>query len=131
MSDSLYSRIGGREALDAAVDIFYKKVLDDPSINHFFADVNMDRQRSKQKIFLAYALGGPVKYEGKDLRKAHQHLVEKGLNDSHFNAVAGHLLATLKELNVPDDLIDEVMTTVASTRDDVLNRSPISQRKTA
>ncbi|GAB4110132.1 MAG: group 1 truncated hemoglobin [Phycisphaeraceae bacterium] len=131
MSDSLYSRIGGREALNAAVDIFYKKVLDDPSINHFFADVNMDRQRSKQKIFLAYALGGPVKYEGKDLREAHRHLVEKGLNDSHFNAVAGHLLATLKELNVPDDLIDEVMATVASTRDDVLNRSPMSQRKTA
>ena len=68
------------------------------------------------------AFGGPVKYDGKDLRQAHAHLVARGLNDSHFDAVAGHLQSTLKELGVANDLIAEVMALVGSTRNDVLNR---------
>ena len=59
---------------------------------------------------------------GKDLRRAHAPLVERGLTDSHFDAVAGHLQATLEELGVARDLTDEVMSIAASTRDDVLNR---------
>jgi hemoglobin len=42
---SLYERIGGKEAVEAAVDRFYEKVLADPSINHFFTNTDMTRQR--------------------------------------------------------------------------------------
>jgi hemoglobin len=121
MTDSLYEKIGGAAAVDAAVDIFYRKVLTDQSIAHFFDTTDMDEQRSKQKSFLTMAFGGPNEYTGKDMREAHAPLVEKGLNESHFNAVAGHLQATLEELNVPADLLQEVMTIAASTHDDVLN----------
>ena len=38
-------------ALDAAVDVFYRKVLTDDRISHFFDDVDMDRQIAKQKSF--------------------------------------------------------------------------------
>lgn len=127
---NLFQRIGGKGAIEAAVDIFYGKVLADDRISRFFAGVDMDKQRGKQKIFLAYAFGAPVKYDGKDMRQAHKHLVEKGLNDSHFDAVAGHLKATLEELNVPTDLIAEVMAIAGSTRDDVLNR-PARQKRSA
>lgn len=130
MSESLYERMGGRDAIEAAVDIFYGKVLADDSISRFFAGVDMNQQRGKQKIFLAYAFGAPVKYEGKDMRQAHKHLVESGLNDSHFDAVVGHLQDTLVELKVPKELIAEVMVIAGSTRNDVLNRSP-EQRKSA
>ena len=119
---TLYDRIGGKEALDAAVEIFYTKVLADDRIKHFFDGVDMARQKGKQKAFLAFAFGGPVKYTGKDMRQGHAHLVERGLNDSHFDAVAENLAETLKELNVPQDMIDEVMTIAGSTRDDVLGR---------
>lgn len=33
---SLYERIGGAAAVDAAVDVFYRKVLNDYRINRFF-----------------------------------------------------------------------------------------------
>ena len=122
MSQSLYERLGGEPAVNAAVDIFYRKVLSDPSISNFFDDTDMDAQRAKQKSFLTMAFGGPNDYTGKDLREAHKPLVDQGLNDSHFDAVAGHLQSTLEELNVPADLTNEVMTIAASTRDDVLNR---------
>ena len=38
-----------------------------------------------------------------------------------FAGVAGHLQATLEQLGVAPDLIQEVMTIVGSTHDDVLN----------
>lgn len=40
---TLYERLGGATALDAAVDIFYRKVLSDDRINRFFENVDMDR----------------------------------------------------------------------------------------
>ena len=120
MSDSLFDQIGGEAAVDAAVDLFYRKVLTDDSISHFFEDSDMDAQRAKQKSFLTMAFGGPHNYTGKDMREAHAPLVAKGLNDSHFNAVAGHLQATLQELGVAEDLISQVMAIAASTHDDVL-----------
>ncbi len=115
---SIYDRIGGNDALIAAVEIFYDKILADPKIRHFFTGTDMTAQRHKQKIFLAYALGGPVQYTGQDIRNTHSQLK---LTDEHFAAVAGHLQATLEQLNVPADLIGEVMTIVGSTHDDVLN----------
>lgn len=122
MSESLYDRIGGEPAVDAAVDVFYRRVLADASIGHFFEDTDMDGQRAKQKAFLTMAFGGPNEYTGKDLTEAHAPLVENGLNDSHFDAVAGHLQATLGELGVPEAETGEVMAIAGSTRDAVLGR---------
>jgi hemoglobin len=122
MSASLYDRLGGEAAVNAAVDIFYRKVLSDDRISRFFDDIDMDEQHAKQKSFLTMAFGGSNNYTGTDMRNAHKRLVAKGLNDDHFDAVAGHLQATLKELGVASDLIGEVMAIAGSTRDDVLNR---------
>lgn len=122
MTATLYEQIGGASAVEAAVDIFYRKVLSDDSISDFFETVDMATQRAKQKAFLTMVFGGPNHYTGKDMRNAHAHLVEQGLNDAHFDAVVGHLQATLRDLGVPTGLIDEVTAIAASTRDDVLNR---------
>jgi len=120
MGDTLFEQIGGEAAVDAAVDLFYRKVLTDESISHFFEDTDMDAQRAKQKSFLTMAFGGPNNYTGQQLREAHAPLVAKGLNESHFAAVAGHLQATLQELGVAENLIEQVMAIAASTHDDVL-----------
>lgn len=122
MTDTLYDRLGGLDAVDAAVDVFYRKVLSDSSISHFFDTTDMDDQRIKQKAFLAMAFGGPDNYTGKELREAHAPMVEKGLDDGHFDSVAGHLDATLREMGVDDGLIGEVMALVGGTRDDILGR---------
>lgn len=122
MTQSLYEKLGGQAAVDAAVDIFYRKVLADDRISHFFEDVDMDRQAAKQKAFLTFALGGPHNYTGHDMRNGHAHLVKKGLNEDHFNAVMENLAATLRELNVPDELIAQAAAVAESTRNDVLGR---------
>ena len=120
MTQSLYEQLGGEAAVDAAVDIFYRKVLADPRINRFFEDVDMERQAAKQKAFLTMAFGGPHNYSGKDMRAAHAPLVARGLNASHFDAVMENLGATLRELGAPEALIAQAAGIAESTRKDVL-----------
>ncbi|HDP88475.1 MAG TPA: group 1 truncated hemoglobin [Thioalkalivibrio sp.] len=119
---TLYERLGGEAAIDKAVDIFYRKVLTDDRINGFFDDVDMERQANKQKAFLTMVFGGPNQYTGQDMREGHKHLVARGLDDSHVDAVIEHLGSTLKELGAADEDIAQVAGIANSVRDDVLNR---------
>lgn len=119
---TLYDELGGAPAMDAAVDLFYRKVLSDDRISRFFDDVDMDRQAAKQKAFLTMVTGGPAHYTGRDMREGHRHLVARGLDDSHVDAVVGHLGETLRELGVGEEQIVRVAALANSVRDDVLNR---------
>ena len=119
---SLFDQLGGAPAVEAAVDIFYRKVLTDDRIAHFFDDVDMDRQRAKQKAFLTMAFGGPNNYAGQDLRAGHARVQKLGLNDSHVDAVIELLGATLQELGVAGPLIEQVAAIAQSARNDVLGR---------
>lgn len=121
---SLYEKIGGEKAIDVAVDIFYKKILADDRIKYFFESVDMVKQNKMQKNFLTFAFGGPKNYTGRNLKDAHSRLVrEKGLNDSHFDAVLENLTSTLKELGVEEYLIKQAIDVAESVRDDVLGRT--------
>lgn len=121
-AQSLYEELGGEAAVDAAVDVFYRKVLTDDRVSRFFDDVDMDRQISKQKGFLTMVFGGPVAYSGKDMRTGHAHLMERGLNDSHVDAVIELLGESLREVGAPEHLISRVAGIAESARADVLNR---------
>lgn len=68
---------------------------------------------------MTYAFGGPANYSGATMRAAHSKMK---LTDEHFNAVAENLVASLKELNVPQELIDQVVAVALSVKDDVLNK---------
>lgn len=125
MAGTLFERIGGDPAVNAAVDRFYEIVLADDRIRHFFDDVDMARQTVHQKVFLKYAFGGLPNYPGRALRKTHERLVrEKGLADTHFDAVLEDLGKALRDLGVGEDMIAEVVATAETTRGDVLCRTP-------
>ncbi len=119
---SLFEKLGGEAAVNAAVDIFYRKVIADARINTFFFGVDMAQQAAKQKSFLTMAFGGPHHYTGQDMRKGHAKLVQLGLNDRHFDIVLDHLGGTLRDLGVPENLNSEVIAIAESTRADVLGR---------
>ncbi len=119
---TLFEQLGGEGAVDAAVDIFYRKVLADHRIYRFFDGVDMDKQAAKQKAFLTMAFGGPANYTGKDMRDGHAKLVKMGLDNSHFDAVIENLAATLTELGVSAELIGKVAAIAETTRADVLGK---------
>lgn len=119
---TLYERLGGEDAIVATVGMFYDRIMGDESLAPFFADLDMDKQITKQIAFMTMAFGGPHSYDGKDLRTAHSRLVARGLGEEHFAAVAGHLHATLTTLSVPAELIEQVMSIVGSTKREVLSQ---------
>jgi methyl-accepting chemotaxis protein len=118
---SLFERLGGVPAIKLAVEQFYERVLADPELAPFFADTNMAWLKARQNAFFIQALGGPPVYKGRDMRSAHAHLP---IEPRHFERVAGHLADTLRALNVPQSLVDEVLLRVAPLADEVVNTPP-------
>jgi hemoglobin len=119
---TLFEQLGGDSAISAVVDRFYAQVTTDDRVKHFFSETDMDRQRQHQKDFLTLAFGGPNHYGGKSIRAGHSHLTQKGLNDSHFDAIIEILVSTLNEFNVQKYKIEQVVAIAESVRNDVLCR---------
>jgi hemoglobin len=110
---SLYDAIGGHAALSAAVDSFYDRLLEDPVLGPLFPRGAGERHRRYVVTILGEALGGPERYRGPDIPRAHRGL---GISDAHFDLAAGHLIATLDDLGVPRHLADDVVGIVAGLR---------------
>jgi hemoglobin len=115
---TLYQRIGGDGAINAAVDGFYERVLADPSLSHFFRGVSMGRLKAHQFAFLSQALGGPKGYTGAAMAAAHTKLA---IEQRHFDSVAAHLVSTLHELGVPEAIIGEVVQVVVPLAGQIVN----------
>lgn len=113
---NLYEKLGGQEAVQAVVDTFYKKVLGDPTINHFFANTDMEAQHRHQTAFLSFALGGP-QYTGRSMEKAHAGM---NLQPQHFGAVANHLVESLQEHGVDQASIDAAVAKLLPLQDAIL-----------
>ncbi len=118
---TLYEELGGEAAVELAVDKFYDKVLADDRVKHFFEGLDMARQRKMQASFLKFAFGGPFHYNGRGMRAAHKKLaLEKGMGDSHFDAIVELLASTLSDLGIGQHLIDQVAAKCETLRNDVL-----------
>lgn len=122
MIDDLYDLIGGRRTIWAATDSFYRRVLADEALNHFFKDSDLAHLRARQSMFISMLLGGRVVYTGKDIAAAHAHSRDLGLNDTHFDAFLKHFRAALTEVGVADDKAEKVMKLLEGKRATVLNR---------
>lgn len=125
---SLYEKLGGEAAITAAVDQFYDRVLYDPLLAPMFAGVPMERLKRHQRDFLTAALGGSSRYSGRAMRLVHAPLA---ITDEQFNRVAGHLAATLSALDVPDDLLAEVLDSIAPLRAEIVTATDDGLRRSA
>lgn len=114
---SIYDSIGGPGAVAAAVDDFYVRVLGDPSLAPFFTGVDLPKLKSHQRAFIAAAIGGPEIFSGRDMGAAHAGL---GISHANFDAVVGHLVATLTSLSVPDEIIGQIGAALSPLRADIV-----------
>lgn len=115
---SHYERIGGEPAINAAVERFYERVLADHELKDFFNGVSMSRLKAHQFAFLSQALGGPKQYSGASMRDAHTRLA---IEQRHFDRVAVHLVETLRELGVPDDIIGAIGEALTPLSEQIVN----------
>jgi hemoglobin len=120
MSDSLYTRLGGYDALSAVADDLMPRLMGDEKLGRFWAHRSADGlAREKQLLvdFLASSAGAPMYYTGRDMTLTH-----KGMRIDHddWDNFIGHLNATLDHFNVPDQERTEVLGFIDSTKAEIV-----------
>lgn len=115
---SLFSQLGGEEAVGAVVGPFYARVLADDELRPFFDGVDIDKLERMQTEFFTVALGGPGTYAGMTLADAHR---GRGIRPRHLARFTEHLVATMLERGMAADAVDEVAARVAILGADVLD----------
>lgn len=119
MQKSLYERLGGLDAITAVVDEFIKIAGADERINKKFARSapNFPRIRLHLIEQVCAATGGPCKYTGLDMRKAHKNM---GVTEGEFNAGVEDLVKALDKFNVPAAEKNELLGILGPLKDQIV-----------
>lgn len=117
---TLFDRVGGEAAVRSLVDAFYTRVLDDPFLSPFFASTSMERLRAMQLEFFSAALGGPVQYSGKPIAYVHH---GRGIAPTHLSRFLDHLLATLKDQNLDEKDVYDIISRINLYTTDLTGRT--------
>jgi hemoglobin len=128
---TLWDRLGGERAVRAVVHDFVISAAPDPKVNFDrngkYKLTPDDVRALEQKLveLVSAVSGGPLKYSGKSMKEAHEGM---GITNEEFNALADHLVATLKKFNVPQKEINELVGIVASTRGDIVEAKSVTPK---
>lgn len=116
-NETVFDRLGGREAVESVVDDFYDRVLTDDRVIHHFEDSNTTELRAHQVQFLSAVTGGPVEYSGADMREAHRGM---GITNEEFDIIADHLNTALSKNGASDADLNQVLETVEELRPEIV-----------
>ncbi|UWQ32072.1 group 1 truncated hemoglobin [Leisingera sp. M527] len=121
MSDgTLYTRLGGYDAIRAVVDNLLPRLQADELLGRFWQNRGADGiAREKQLLvdFLANVSGGPMYYTGRGMVRAHKGM---GISEADWTVFVGHLKATLKAFNLPEKEFNDVVGFIESLKEEIL-----------
>lgn len=119
-ADSLYSRLGGYDAIAAVADNLLGRLMPDAQLGRFWAHRGTDGiNREKQLLidFLCSCAGGPLLYTGRNMQVSHEGM---RISQSDWDIFIGHVEATLAEFSVPGRETDEVLGFIQSVKDEIV-----------
>ena len=119
---SLYTRLGGYDAVAAVVDDFISRLVADKRFAKFFVGHSEDSlKKIRQHIVDQFcnAAGGPCLYIGRDMKTSHKGL---GITGDDWDAAATHLVESLDKFKVPKTEKDELLAFVTSLRKDIVEK---------
>ncbi len=114
--------IGGKEVVDEMVAILYGKIVEDTEISGFFEGADADRLKAHLSDFFVRMLDDQANDAEDYLRRIHKPLVDRGLNDDHFDAFYSELQHTMAEIGVPGGLLHTTLERLEDYREALLNR---------
>lgn len=119
---SLYSRLGGYDAIAAVVDDFVGRLVTDKKLNKFFVGHSEDSlKRIRMHVIdqLCAAAGGPCIYTGRDMKTSHHGL---GITNDDWDASVKHLIETLDKFKVPTAEKDELLSVIGTLKKDIVDK---------
>ena len=120
---SLYERLGGYDAIAAVVGDLMQRLFSDPQVGVYWKGHSQDSKKREQQTlvnYMCHAAGGPVFYNGRDMKTSHAGL---GISESDWQVTAGHLITTLETFNVPEQEKQEVLAFVSSLKKDIVEQA--------
>jgi hemoglobin len=115
----LFDRLGGLPAITAVVDKTIDSAARDPRTSRSFKGIKLQGVKEAVVAQLCEASGGPCKYEGATMLKAHKGL---DITSAEFDAFAQQLVATLDEFKVPKREKDELLQMLAPMKGDIVTK---------
>ncbi len=126
---SLYDDLGGQPGIEKFVGRTIDLSYQDPRIKDTFAKSKPDYLKKMITEQIAALSGGPVKYTGLDMKKAHKGL---GLTTFHFNALVELLQRAMAEQDISYQTQNRLLALLAPMHRDVVERkSPGNQAPAA
>ena len=117
---TLYSRLGGYDAIAAVADDLLRRLTTDAQLGRFWQHRGEDGLRREKQLlidFLCASAGGPLYYTGRDMASSHKGM---RISEGDWTIFLNHLKATLDSFAVPDIEQGEVLAFVNSTRNDIV-----------
>jgi hemoglobin len=117
---SLYTRLGGYDAIAAATDELLARLQADPQLGGYWKGASTDNRRHARQLivdFMVEASGGPAYYTGRDMKTSH---VGMRIDAADWQVFMHHSAATLDHLGVPARETGEVLDFFASLKDDIV-----------
>ena len=116
---SLYQRLGGKEAITAVVDDFIGNVAADARINKRFANANIPRLKMLLVEQICAASGGPCTYTGRDMTTAHTGM---NIQSAEFDALVEDLVKSLDTFKVPEREKGELLGALGGMKPAIVNK---------
>lgn len=119
-SESLYTRLGGYDAIAAVAGSLIGRLMADSQLGRFWEHRGDDGlQREKQLLidFLCSSAGGPLLYTGRDMTVTHRGM---RISESDWTIFLGHVRDTLAEFSVPAAETADVVGFVESTKPEIV-----------
>ena len=116
---SLYQRLGGKEAITAVVDDFIGNVAADARINKRFANANIPRLKMLLVEQICAASGGPCTYTGRDMTTAHTGM---NIQSAEFDALVEDLVKALDKFKVPEREKGELLGALGGMKPAIVNK---------
>ncbi len=117
MSDSLYDRLGGGEAIKAIAAEAVENHLRNPAVQARFLKVDPEDLKRLAAEFFAAGTGGPEVYTGRDMRSAHEGM---NVSEAEFLAVIDDIMAALEKQGVGDREKSEVLTILYGMKGEII-----------
>ena len=116
---SLYQRLGGKEAITAVIDDFIGNVAGDARINKRFANANTPRLKTLLVEQICAASGGPCTYTGRDMTTAHTGM---DIQSVEFDALVEDLVKSLDKFKVPAREKSELLGALGGMKPAIVNK---------
>ena len=119
---SLYTRLGGYDALAAVSDDFITRLATNKLLGRFVVGLSNDSKKKLRQHFVEFlcnATGGSCVYMGRDMKTVHTGL---GISEEDWKESVKLLVETLDKFKVPEKEKGEVLAAVNGLKKDIVEK---------